>query len=70
MIAVAVLVALSACGGAAEENAAANQSGAEMLDGQAELAEDPNLANEAAADEAADIENYGGSAAAIDSNAQ
>jgi hypothetical protein len=38
--------------------------------GQAELAEDPNLANEAAADEAADIENFGGNAAAMDANAQ
>jgi hypothetical protein len=65
----ALLLLLAACGGGGEVNNQA-EAGAELPPGQAELAEDPDLANEAAADEAADIENYGGSAAAMDSNAQ
>ena len=65
----ALLLLLAACGGVEEANNQADVGG-EVPPGQAELAEDPNLANEAAADEAADIENFGGNAAAMDANAQ
>ncbi len=63
-----LLFLLAGCGGAADEANQAN-AGGEVPPGAAELAQDPELANEAAADEAADIENFGGSAAAIDANA-
>ncbi len=65
----AVILALPACGGGAGEETN-NQAGPDVPAGVAEVAEDPELANEAAADEAADIENFGGNAAAMDANAQ
>ncbi len=68
-IAAALLLALSACGGAGEETAS-NAAGPDAPASEAELAEDAALANEAAADEAADIENFGGNAAAMPANAQ
>lgn len=56
---------LAACGSggtvASNEGAAA-----EELPSDAELARDAELANEAAADEAADMNNFGGSAAEMD----
>ncbi len=63
----AAFLLLAACGGGGQDN---NQSaaGPDAPAGTAELAEDPELANEAAADEAADIENFGGNAAMIDAN--
>ncbi len=61
----AAALALAACGsGGGSEAEANNAAAAEVPPGQAELAEDPNLANAAAAAEAADMELYGGNAAA------
>jgi hypothetical protein len=57
--------ALAACGrgdGPAPDEAAAP----EKLPSEAELARDAELANEAAAAEAADMNNFGGSAAEMD----
>ncbi len=51
-----------ACGGADE----GGQGKPEAAPGAAELAAHAELANEAAADEAADMSNFGGNAAAID----
>jgi hypothetical protein len=63
----ATALAIAGCGDQAKEKAAANSS-AEGADpaGEALLtgAEGANLADEAAADEAADVEAYGGNAAA------
>ena len=57
--------ALTACGSA--DGPAANEAAApEKLPSEAELARDAELANEAAADEAADMTNFGGSAAEMD----
>jgi hypothetical protein len=69
------LFLLAACGGSGgaggnEEAAATEAAGPDAPASEAELAADAALANEAAADEAADIENYGGSAAAMEANAQ
>jgi hypothetical protein len=61
------LLLLSACGRGGEET---NAAGPDAPASEAELAQDAELANEAAADEAADIENFGGSAAAMDANRQ
>jgi len=63
------LLLLGACGGEGER-AAANGVGPDAPASEAELAQDAALANEAAAAEAADIEQYGGSAAAMDANRQ
>ena len=58
-------LAVAACGrgGDAGSNEAAAR---EKLPTEAELARDAELANEAAADEAADMNNFGGSAAEMD----
>ncbi len=71
----ALLLVAAGCGG--EESGENEAAGNEVLEGPAAtapedaaiLAQDPELANEAAADEAADMEAYGGNAAAMD-NAQ
>ncbi|MDP8913247.1 MAG: circumsporozoite protein [Pseudomonadota bacterium] len=65
-----LLIATAACSGGEAEmagNAGAN-AGADAPADPAELAEDAALANEAAADEAADIEAFGGNAAAMEGN--
>ncbi len=56
-------LALVACGGGGEaaDDIAANE---------ADLAADANLADEAAADEAADMDAFGGNAAALDANSR
>ncbi len=64
------MLAAAGCGGAGSEaeggaNNAAGQAAAEVPDDAALLAQDPELANEAAADEAADMETFGGNAAAM-----
>ena len=67
-----LLIATAACsGGEAEmqDNTAIN-SGPDAPPGPAELAADAELANEAAADEAADIEAFGGNAAAMEGNSR
>lgn len=56
-------LALAACGSGGE-GGGEGAGNAAVPDMQAELAEDPNLANQAAAAEAADMELYGGNAAA------
>ena len=65
----------AACGEGGNEieggaNAAAGEAATAAPDDAAALAEDPELANEAAADEAADMETFGGNAAAMDGNQQ
>ena len=65
-LALLVAAALAGCGGS--EQASTNADGApEAMPNEAELAADAELANEAAADEAADMNNFGGSAAEMDS---
>jgi DUF917 family protein len=64
------LLGASACGsgGGGNEVAADNMAenlAAEAPEDAALLAQDPELANEAAADEAADMDEYGGNAAAM-----
>lgn len=49
---------------------AGSNAGPDAPASPAELAEDAALANEAAADEAADIEAYGGNAAAMEANSR
>ncbi len=69
-----LLAATAACSGGSEANEAeaganAAEIGAESTAEDAALmAQDPELANEAAADEAADTETYGGNAAAMETN--
>ena len=65
-----LLMAASACsGGEAEKSGNAGAiAGPDEPSDQAELAEDAALASEAAADEAADIEAFGGNAAAMEEN--
>lgn len=58
-------LALSACGGDHDEGSNALALAADAGPSEAELARDAELANEAAADEAADMSNFGGSAAEI-----
>nr|WP_295371699.1 hypothetical protein [uncultured Sphingosinicella sp.] len=62
LVSLAAATALAACdsGGQSEGNAA----GPDAAAGNAELAQDPELANQAAAAEALDTELYGGNAAA------
>ena len=63
--ALATALALAACGGGGGPKS--NEASApETLPTEAELARDAELANEAAADEAADMNNFGGSAAEMD----
>ena len=65
IIAIVPALALAAC--SSEGNVASNEAAApEALPSEAELARDAELANEAAADEAADMNNFGGSAAEMD----
>lgn len=68
----APILLLGACGGGGEPeggaNNAAGEAALEAPDEAVALAQDPELANEAAADEAADMETYGGNAAAMDGN--
>jgi hypothetical protein len=59
----AALLALVACGPAGGEGEG-NAAGPDVPAGQSQLAEDPELANQAAAAEALDTELYGGNAAA------
>ncbi len=70
---VPVLLALAGCGGETEANESAeaesNLAG-EVPEDAVVLAQDPELANEAAADEAADMETFGGNAAAMGANRQ
>ena len=56
------LAALVACGGAAELESNNAAPAADAIPSEEELARDAELANEAAADEAADMNNFGGSA--------
>jgi hypothetical protein len=67
-----LLIMASACSG--EEAAKSGDNGSNAsLDASsesAELAQDAGLANEAAADEAADIEAFGGNAAAMEGNSR
>ncbi len=68
-----VILFTAGCGdGAAGSNnaATANDLAAEAPQDAAVLAQDPELANDAAADEAADMEAFGGNAAAMDGNRQ
>jgi hypothetical protein len=67
-----LLMAASACsdGGAGKSDNAGAGAGPDAPSAQAELAQDAALANEAAADEAADIEAYGGNAAAMEGNSR
>lgn len=67
-----LLMAAPACSGGEAEmsgNAGSN-AGSDVPAGPDELAEDAALANEAAADEAADIEAFGGNAAAMEGNSR
>jgi hypothetical protein len=62
-----MILALAACGPSqTTDNAQANAQG--LAEGEALLAQDPNLANEAAAAEAADMATFGGNAAAGETN--
>lgn len=58
--------ALAGCEGAKEEPSNASAPSADAMPSEAELARDAELANEAAADEAADMSNFGGSAAEME----
>lgn len=62
------LAALAGCGGGGETNETQNVAGpaADAMPTEAELARDAALASEAAADEAADMNNFGGSAAEME----
>jgi|GEM_PF-3151594 len=60
------LAALAACGGAGEQASGNAAPAADAMPSDEELARDAELANEAAADEAADMSNFGGSAAEMD----
>ncbi|HEX9931252.1 MAG TPA: hypothetical protein VGB08_00235 [Allosphingosinicella sp.] len=61
----AAALALAGCGGSGGD--AANEAAApEAMPTEEELARDAELANEAAADDAADMNNFGGSAAEMD----
>lgn len=62
----AAALALAACGGSGEAPANEAAAAPERLPSDAELARDAELANEAAAAEAADMNNFGGSAAEMD----
>ena len=65
LLLLAPAAALASCGGG--DGPSANDAAAsEKLPTEAELARDAELANEAAADEAADMNNFGGSAAEMD----
>jgi hypothetical protein len=64
VVALALLVLVSACGGGEGGNTAANEANEAALTGEDQLTSDPGLADEAAADEAADMNVYGGNAAA------
>jgi hypothetical protein len=61
--AVLLALALCACGGEREQGSNASAPTVDAMPSEAELARDAELANEAAADEAADMSNFGGSAA-------
>ena len=70
-------LAACACSGEPERNeeaeAGTNSAAVGALEAPEEaalLAQDPELANESAADETADVEAYGGNAAAMGSNGQ
>jgi hypothetical protein len=68
-MAAALFLVVAACGssGGAGNSASNNVADApEPLPSDAELARDAELANEAAADEAADMNNFGGSAVEMD----
>ena len=60
------VVALTACGGAADQASDNAAPAADAMPSEEELARDAELANEAAADEAADMNNFGGSAAEME----
>lgn len=64
--AIAALAPLAACGGGEGGNSAADHNAANeaVLTGEDQLSGDPELLNEAAADEAADMHGFGGNAAA------
>jgi hypothetical protein len=66
-ISLPALVALAGCGGGGEQ-ASNNVAGAvaDAMPTEEELARDADLANEAAADEASDMSNFGGSAAEME----
>lgn len=61
----ALLAALAGCGSGDDSNQAAAPA-ADAVPTEDELARDAELANEAAADEAADMNNFGGSAAEME----
>ena len=67
-----LLMATPGCsGGEAEKSGnSGSEGGSDAPASPADLAEDAALANEAATDEAADIENFGGNAAAMDGNSR
>ena len=60
------LAVLTACGGADEQASDNAAPAADAMPSEEELARDAELANEAAADEAADMNNFGGSAAEME----
>jgi len=60
-----VLAALAGCG-APDDQPSNAAPAADAMPSDAELARDSELANEAAADEAADMNNFGGSAAEME----
>ena len=60
------LAALAACGSADEEASNGGAPAVDAMPSEEELARDAELANEAAADEAADMSNFGGSAAEME----
>ena len=65
-----LLMAASACSGGEADTSGniATNTDLDASSESAELAQDAALANEAAADEAADIEAFGGNAAAMEGN--
>jgi hypothetical protein len=68
-----LLAATAACSGGGETDlnaVPANETAAQAPEDAAVLAQDPELANDAAADEAADMEAFGGNAAAMGQNRQ
>jgi hypothetical protein len=60
------LATLAGCGDAGEEASNRAGAGVDAMPSEEELARDAELANEAAADEAADMNNFGGSAAEME----
>jgi hypothetical protein len=67
-----MLMAASACSGGEADapGDVGSNADTDLVSGSAEPADEAALANEAAADEAADIEAFGGNAAAMEANSR